>query len=70
MNQDLDKFCVPIINFDSEGKNIICYYKSLEMIWGKAWPALHYKPFIIKIISFINGNMIVKRKDYKESKLE
>lgn len=44
MNQDSKNVCVPIINIDSEGINLICCYKSLELDLGKVCPALYYKP--------------------------
>ena len=65
MNRDSENLCVPIINIDSEGKNLICCYKSLELNLGKTCPAFYHKPFIINIISFVNEDMTIKIKDYK-----
>jgi len=61
--------CFPIINIDSEGKNLICCYKILELNLGKICPAFYQKPYIINIFSFINEDMSVKVKSYKESKI-
>ena len=70
MKKDSDNLCVPIINIDSEGKNLICCYKTLELNLGKTCPAFYYKPYIINIISFVNEDMNVKIKSYKESKID
>ena len=70
MNKDSENLCVPIINIDSEGKNLICCYKTLELNLGKTCPAFYQKPYIINIISFVNEDMTVKVKSYKESKIE
>ena len=70
MNKDSENLCVPIINVDSEGKNLICCYKSLELNLGKTCPALYYKPYIINIISFVNEDMTIKVKFYKEKKID
>ncbi len=70
MNKDSENLCVPIINIDSEGKDLICCYKSLELNLGKTCPAFYYKPYIINIISFVNEDMTVKIKKYKESKID
>ena len=69
MNKDSENLCVPIINIDSEGKDLICCYKSLELNLGKTCPAFYHKPYIINIISFVNEDMTVKIKSYKESKI-
>jgi len=50
MNKDSKNLCVPIINLDSEGKDIICCYKSLELNLGQICPTLYYKPYIIKLL--------------------
>jgi len=70
MKKDSENLCVPIINVDSEGKDLICCYKSLELNLGKTCPALYYKPYIINIISFVNEDMTIKIKSYKESKID
>ena len=70
MKKDSENLCVPIINIDSEGKNLICCYKSLELNLGKTCPAFYHKPYIINIISFVNEDMTVKIKSYKESKID
>ena len=70
MKKDSENLCVPIINIDSEGKNLICCYKTLELNLGKTCPAFYYKPYIINIISFVNEDMNVKIKSYKESKID
>ena len=70
MKKDSENLCVPIINIDSEGKNLICCYKSLELNLGKTCPAFYHKPYIINIISFVKEDMYVKIKSYKESKIE
>lgn len=41
MNKDSENLCVPIINVDSEGKDLICCYKSLELNLGKTYPTLY-----------------------------
>ena len=41
MNKDSENLCVPIINIDSEGKNLICCYKTLELNLGKTCPAFY-----------------------------
>ena len=70
MKEDSENLCVPIINIDSEGKNLICCYKSLELNLGKICPAFYHKPFIINIISFVNEDMTITIKSYKEKKIE
>ena len=70
MNKNAENLCVPIINIDSEGKNLICCYKTLELDLGKTCPAFYNKPYIINIISFVNEDMTVKVKSYKENKIE
>jgi len=70
MNKDSVNLCVPIINIDSEGKNLICCYKTLELKLGKTCPAFYHKPYVINIISFVNEDMTVKVKSYKENKIE
>ena len=70
MKKDSENLCVPIINIDNEGKNIICCYKSLELNLGKTCPALYHKPYTINIISFVNEDMTVKIKSYKENKID
>ena len=71
MNKDSKNLCVPIINLDSEGKDIICCYKSLELNLGQICPTLYYKPYIINIISFINEDLKITIKDYnKKNKIK
>ena len=70
INKDSENLSVPIINIDSEGKNLICCYKSLELNLGKTCPAFYYKPYVINIISFVNEDITVKIKSYKESKID
>ena len=67
MNTNSENLCVPIISIDSEGKNLICCYKSLELNLGKTCPALYYRPYIINIISFVNEDMRIKIKNYNEN---
>ena len=69
MNKDSENLCIPI-NVDSEGKNIICCYKSLELNLGKIWPTFYSKPFLINIISFVKEDMVLKIKSYKENKID
>ncbi len=70
MKKDSENLCVPIINIDNEGKNIISCYKSLELNLGKTCPALYHKQYTINIISFVNEDMTVKIKSYKENKID
>ncbi len=70
MKKDSENLCVPIINIDSEGNNLICCYKTLDINLGKICPTFYEKPFIINIISFVNEDMTVKIKTYKENKIE
>ena len=70
MNEKSENLCVPIINIDSDGKNLICCYKTLELNLGKTCPALYHKPYVINIISFVNEDLSVKIKSYKESKID
>ena len=70
MNKDSENLCIPIINIDSEGKNLICCYKSLELNLGKICPTFYSKPFLINIISFVKEDMVLKIKSYKENKID
>ena len=70
MNTNSENLCVPIISIDSDGKNLICCYKSLELNLGKTCPALYYRPYIINIISFVNEDMRIKIKNYNENIME
>ena len=70
MKKDSENLCLPIINVDSEGKNLICCYKKLELDLGKTCPAFYEKPYIVNIISFVNEDLKIKLKSYKEIKIE
>ena len=70
MNKDSKNLCVPIINIDSEGNNLICCYKSLDLNLGRTCRALYYKPYIINIISFVNEDLFIKIESYKEYKID
>ena len=69
MNRDSENLSVPIINVDSEGKSLICCYKSLELNLSKICPAFYCKPFVINIISFIKEDVMLKIKSYKGNKI-
>ena len=62
MNKNSENLFVPIINIDSEGKNLICCYKTLDLNLGKTCPAFYQKPYIINIISFVNEDLKLKLK--------
>jgi hypothetical protein len=70
MKKDSENLCLPIINVDSEGKNLICCYKKLELDLGKTCPAFYEKPYIVNIISFVNEDLKIKLKSYKKIKIE
>ena len=70
MNKDSKNLCVPIINIDSEGNNLICCYKSLDLNLGRTCRALYHKPYIINIISFVNEDLFIKIESYKETKID
>ena len=64
MNEESKNLCVPVINIDSEGKKLVCCYKSLDLNLGHICPALCNKPYIINIISFVNEDLKLKLKNY------
>ena len=64
LNKDSKNLCVPILNLDSEGKNLICSYKSLELNLGQICPILYNKTYIINILSFINEELKLKIEGY------
>ena len=70
MNKESKNLCVPIINVDTEEKNLTCCYKSLELNLGKICPSFYNGKYTINIISFVNEDMRVSIKSYKETKLE
>ena len=82
MNKDSKNLCAPapIINLDSEGVNLICCYKPLDLNLGQICPSLYYKPYIINIISFVKEDLKIKiikyhqenivKKDKKIEKIE
>ena len=65
MKKDSKNLCVPVINIDGEGKQLICCYKSLDLNLGQICPAFYYGPYVINIISFVNEDLTVKIKSYK-----
>ena len=70
MKEDSENLCVLIININSEGNNLKCCYKTLDLNLGKICPAFYKKPIIINIIFFVNEDMRVKVKTYKENKID
>ena len=69
MNKESENLYVPIINIDSEGNNLICIYKILELNVGKICLTLYHKLYIITIILFVNEDLTIKINSYKESKV-
>ena len=63
MDKNAKNLIVPIINFDSEGKNLICCYNPLDINLGLICPTLYSKEnnhYIINIISFVNEDLKIK----------
>ena len=69
MNKNSENLFVPIINIDSDGKNLTCCFKTLDLNFGKICPALYHRNYTINIISFVNEDKTIKIKNYNENKI-
>ena len=68
IKKNSENLCVPIINIDTKGNNLICSYKSLELNLGKICPIFYEKHYTINIFSFVNEDLKLKIKNYKKEK--